>query len=97
MAEQITDYLEGACVWDPYQSAYRKGHSTQTVLIRVLDDVRRAADKNGHHRSLLRHFTKTFDYVNHSILIDKLRTLGFSCPVGSAVICILKVKSCVTW
>lgn len=54
-------------------------HSTQTALVRVLDDVRQAADSRKVTISVFFDFTKAFDNVCHSILIDKLRNVGFSC------------------
>lgn len=42
--EQISAYLDSAGIFDPCQSAYRNNHSTQTCLIRMLDEVRHAAD-----------------------------------------------------
>lgn len=43
-SEQITGYLEAFDLLDPQQTAYRKGFSTQTTLIRVMDDMRLTAD-----------------------------------------------------
>ncbi|XP_011686376.1 PREDICTED: uncharacterized protein LOC105449078 [Wasmannia auropunctata] len=46
-AEQITRFVEQHGFLDPYQAAYPRGHSTQSAVIGFLDNVRRAADKEG--------------------------------------------------
>ncbi|XP_071572499.1 uncharacterized protein [Temnothorax nylanderi] len=78
-ADQIVSYLEDCDILDPFQSAYRRNFSTQTALIRVLDDVRMAADKRMITVAVFFDFTKAFDNVCHRLLIIKLRDLGFSC------------------
>ncbi|XP_020298638.1 uncharacterized protein LOC109862886, partial [Pseudomyrmex gracilis] len=40
VARQITEYVETNNLLDPFQNAYRKNYSTQTALIRVIDDMR---------------------------------------------------------
>ncbi|KMQ83934.1 rna-directed dna polymerase from mobile element jockey-like protein [Lasius niger] len=40
VCEQIRDYLEDSALLDPCQFAYRSNHSTQTCLIKMLDDIR---------------------------------------------------------
>jgi len=47
----IRPHVESCRNFNEYQSAYRRGHSTETTLLRMLDDVYRAADN--HSRSLL--------------------------------------------
>lgn len=42
--EQIHEYLENLGLHDPCQSAYRNNYSTQTCLIRMLYEVRHAAE-----------------------------------------------------
>ncbi|XP_036149796.1 uncharacterized protein LOC118647926 [Monomorium pharaonis] len=64
---------------DPYQSSYKKALSTQTALIRILDDVRHAGDRREVTVAVFFYFTKAFDWVDHRLLINRLRDLGFSC------------------
>ncbi|RLU16479.1 hypothetical protein DMN91_010547 [Ooceraea biroi] len=78
VARQAVDFLEQQGSFDPFQSAYRRGHSTQTALIRVMDDIRSAADDRRLTVSVFFNFSKAFDCVSHETLIDKLRTLDFS-------------------
>ncbi|XP_071582409.1 uncharacterized protein [Temnothorax nylanderi] len=79
LAEQIKVYLDDHDLLDPHQSAYRKDHSTQTALIRILDDVRQAADARKVTIAIFFDFYKAFDSVDHYVLIEKLRNLGFTC------------------
>jgi len=82
VASQITRYLEEANKMDPFQSAYRKGHNTQTALLRTLDKARLAADGRRVTVMVFFDFSKAFDRVIHSKLIGILESLGFS---GSAL------------
>lgn len=74
-------HLEGDDLLDPHQTAYKKGFSIQTALIRFLDDVRSAADHRRVTVAVFFDFTKAFDRVNHNKLICKLRQLHFSCAL----------------
>lgn len=78
VCEQIQDYLDDAGLCDPCQSAYRRNHSTQACIIRMLDDVRYAADLRKITVSVFFDFSKAFDRVDHLTLIRKLNNLNFS-------------------
>lgn len=77
-AAQITKYLEDREIFDPFQSAYRTGHSTQTALLRILDEAKLAANDRKVTIMVFFDFSKAFDRVVHCKLIDILRRLGFS-------------------
>ena len=53
------------------QSAYRSGHSTETALIKVADDIYRAMDA-GALVSL--DISAAFDTIDHRILCDRLKS-----------------------
>jgi len=42
---RVIDHVEHAPCFNRFQSAYRRGHSTETALLRTLNDVYCAADK----------------------------------------------------
>lgn len=44
VSDQLIEYLTNNNLMDPCQFAYRQHSSTQTCIIRMLDDVRQAAD-----------------------------------------------------
>ena len=59
-------------------SAYRKGYSTNHVLLRLIENWKAALDSNLFTGAAFMDFSKTFDCMSHDLLIAKLHTYGFS-------------------
>ena len=74
---QIVAYLLKHDLLDPYQSAYKKNHSTFTALLKITDDILDSIDDSEITLLIFLDFSKAFDTVNHRILIEKLKILGF--------------------
>lgn len=54
------------------QSAYRNGHSTETALIRIQNDILTAIDNRQCIFLVLLHMSAAFDTVDHSVLLHRL-------------------------
>ena len=59
-------------------SAYRKGHSTTTVLQAIRDDTVKAMKRSEVTMMILADFSKAFDTICFRKLITKMSKLGFS-------------------
>ena len=60
----------------PFQSAYRKFHSTETALLRIYNDLLLSIDGRKVSALLLLDLSAAFDTIDHRILLDRL-TLNF--------------------
>ena len=61
---------------DSRQWAYRKGKSTEQLLIHLTEEWREAAEKKLYVGILFVDFTKAFDTVLRNMLLQKLNNLG---------------------
>ena len=59
----------------PLQSAYRADHSTETVLLRVVNDILSALDNDNLSVLLQLGLSAAFDTIDHQILLSRLYTL----------------------
>ena len=74
LSEQITSYL-GLSTNDllpKYQSGFRRGHFTETLLLRLLSDCYGAIDWGRVTLFALFNVSAAFDTVDHQILINRL-------------------------
>ena len=69
VAIQMTNYADHAHLLHDRISAFRKGHSTTTALLRVRDEI-----------MVLTDFAKAFDAISFSATIVKFYKLSFSKP-----------------
>ena len=76
IAAQLIEYLVNTSLFDKFQSAYRKFHSTTTALLYILDQITRALDKNEITVLTLLDYSKAFDTTNHRLILAKLESLG---------------------
>ena len=74
----MTTFCESESVLRDTISSFRKGHSTNTVLMGMRDDLLRAMKKGEVTLMVLADFSEAFGTVNYKVLITKLSTLGFS-------------------
>jgi len=76
VASQLERHLMLNNLHEPYQSAYRKGHSTETALVRVQNDIIRAIGEQKVVLFVMLDLSAAFDTVNHQCLLSILRELG---------------------
>ena len=69
---RLNYHLEDASLHEIFQSAYKKGHSTETVLMRIHNDILRATDDGQCVILVLLGLPAAFDTVDHDILITRL-------------------------
>ena len=72
IALQLVYYLDANDLPPRYQSDYRRGHSTETALLKVLSDLITAVDSGQLALLFLLDMSPAFDTVNHDILLQRL-------------------------
>ena len=83
VAHRIQSHLASTNTSNPFQSAYRKSHSTETALLRIQNDILMAMDKGKVTALTLLDLSAAFDTIDHSILLKRLENwFGIS---GSAL------------
>ena len=76
VAAQLRQHLENNDLLDIFQSAYRQHHSTETALVRIQNDHLISVDRKKVVLTLLLDMSAAFDQVDHSMLIDQMRSIG---------------------
>ena len=62
--------------FSPFISAYRKGYSTQHVLMRLVEEWRERLHNKYIVGVILLDFSKAFDCIPHDVIIAKLASYG---------------------
>ena len=60
------------------QSGFRSKHSTETALIKIIDDLLFSLDKDRVSGMVLVDYRETFDMIDHTLLLKKLEMYGIS-------------------
>ena len=69
---KIHDHMIANNLYDPYQSAYIEGRSTETALVKLSNDVLIGMDNKELTILLLLDESAAFDMVNHPILLHRI-------------------------
>ena len=78
IASELTKYLDLHSIITPHQYGFRAGHTTMDQLTIVYNDVSKHVDAGHVVDMVLFDFSKAFDVVSHTILLQKLSCLGIS-------------------
>ena len=71
---QLSDHLSENNLFCLNQSAYRACHSTETALLKIVNDLLTALDDNKVSLLSLLDLSAAFDTIDHSILLSRLNT-----------------------
>ena len=79
VSSQVSAYLNSHNIYNTCQSAYRPGHSTETVLLKVVIDLFPCISKGNISVLALLDVSSAFDTNEHPILVHRLHTdIGFT-------------------
>eukprot|EP00745_Piridium_sociabile_P040659 TRINITY_DN786_c0_g1_i8.p1 TRINITY_DN786_c0_g1~~TRINITY_DN786_c0_g1_i8.p1 ORF type:complete len:1132 (+),score=124.07 TRINITY_DN786_c0_g1_i8:119-3397(+) len=71
---QLFSHLEQNHLLNSHQSAYRRGHSCETALLRIVNDLLLGFDNDKISVLALLDLSAAFDTIDHSILLTRLKT-----------------------
>lgn len=77
VCDQLSAYLEKNGILPELQSGFRKGRSTVTALLDVVDNILQARDVGESTILVLLDFSRAFDCINVSLLLSKMSYYGF--------------------
>ena len=75
MASQLDQYLEENQLLSPFQGAYRRGKSTEQILLHAVDTVVNALDCGKVLCTAFLDLCEAFNSLDHSILLHHLSEL----------------------
>ena len=79
LLSQVSSYLNSHNLYNTCQSEYRPGHSTETALLKVVNDLFLSPNKGNISVLVLLDFSSAFDTIDHPILVHRLHTdFGFT-------------------
>ena len=76
--DQLLEYFSR--LFNDLISAYRKGYSCQSLLVKCIDTGKNALDKQQHIGALFMDLSKAFDCLPHGLIIAKLHAYGLELP-----------------
>ena len=74
VSSQLKVYLHENGLYSDMQSAYRQFHSTETAMLRVVNDLLLALDKGNEAVLILLDYSAAFDTITHSIFFERLQS-----------------------
>ena len=83
VSRQLLDYITMAGLMPALQSAYRRFHSTEIAVLKVLADILHALDNGDVAVFTLLDLSAAFDTIDHAILLQRLET---SYGIGGCVL-----------
>ena len=76
MYNHLNNFIDATKILYKYQFGFRKSHSTNHAIISLVEKVNNAVDSGKISIGVFLDRRKTFDIVDHCILIDKLCKYG---------------------
>ena len=76
ICEHLCNFLRENDFFHPLQSGFRKSHSTETALIRLVDQLLFNLDNDKVTGLVFIDYKKAFDLIDHKLLLSKLKALG---------------------
>ncbi|KAK7909783.1 hypothetical protein WMY93_014467 [Mugilogobius chulae] len=73
VAAQLHNHLLTHNLYEKFQSGFRSAHSTETALVRVMNDVLMTSDQGSSSLLLLLDLSAAFDTVDHHTLLNRLQ------------------------
>lgn len=74
IAHRLMKHLNDNNLQEPMQSAYKANHSTETALLRVTNDIRRAMDLQQVSLLVMLDMSAAFDTIDHQLLLNRMQT-----------------------
>ena len=71
--KQIVEHLNINNLYCKYQSAYRSGHSCETALTKIYDDILEYLSPTTYVTLVFLDFSAAFDTIDHAILVERLK------------------------
>ena len=73
VCNQVIDHISQSGLYPILQSAYRVGHSTETALLKIQNDILSAMDKQRVTLLVLLDLSAAFDTIDHQVLLHRLQ------------------------
>jgi hypothetical protein len=73
--KRLSAHVSDNALYEPFQSAYRQRHSTETALLCVLNNIREAVDRGNVSLLLLLDLSAAFDTIDHHLLMSQLSSV----------------------